>query len=68
MRVRDKLRSGLVIPAHPLALNNQRQLDERRMIGHHVEVRAPEIWQNVAKNVARQPIKAPAISVLRQRA
>jgi dihydrodipicolinate synthase/N-acetylneuraminate lyase len=30
MQVRDKLRSGLVIPAHPLALNNQRQLDERR--------------------------------------
>ncbi len=30
MQVRDKLRSGLVIPAHPLALNNQRKLDERR--------------------------------------
>jgi dihydrodipicolinate synthetase family protein len=30
MQVRDKLRSGLVIPAHPLALNNQRRLDERR--------------------------------------
>jgi hypothetical protein len=30
MQVRDKLRSGLVIPAHPLALNSQRQLDERR--------------------------------------
>ncbi len=30
MQLRDKLRSGLVIPAHPLALNSQRQLDERR--------------------------------------
>jgi dihydrodipicolinate synthase/N-acetylneuraminate lyase len=30
MQVREKLRSGLVIPAHPLALNPQRKLDERR--------------------------------------
>src|SRR5579871_5475155 len=30
MQVREKLRSGLVIPAHPLALNSQRELDERR--------------------------------------
>ena len=30
MLLRDKLRSGLVIPAHPLALNAQRKLDERR--------------------------------------
>jgi dihydrodipicolinate synthase/N-acetylneuraminate lyase len=30
MQLRDKLRSGLVIPAHPLALNSQRKLDERR--------------------------------------
>jgi hypothetical protein len=30
MQLRDKLRSGLVIPAHPLALNGNRQLDERR--------------------------------------
>jgi hypothetical protein len=30
MRLRDKLLSGLVIPAHPLALTAQRQLDERR--------------------------------------
>ena len=30
MTLRDQLRSGLVIPAHPLALNSQRQLDERR--------------------------------------
>jgi dihydrodipicolinate synthase/N-acetylneuraminate lyase len=33
MQVRDKLRSGLVIPAHPLALNAQRKLDERRQRG-----------------------------------
>ncbi len=30
MQLRDKLRSGLVIPAHPLALNGNRKLDERR--------------------------------------
>ena len=30
MQLRAKLLSGLVIPAHPLALNSQRQLDERR--------------------------------------
>jgi dihydrodipicolinate synthase/N-acetylneuraminate lyase len=30
MNVRGKLRSGLVIPAHPLALTAERKLDERR--------------------------------------
>src|SRR5258705_6598373 len=30
MQLREKLRSGMVIPAHPLALNSQRRLDERR--------------------------------------
>ena len=30
MQLREKLLSGLVIPAHPLALNSQSQLDERR--------------------------------------
>jgi hypothetical protein len=30
MNVREQLRPGLVIPAHPLALNAQRKLDERR--------------------------------------
>ena len=30
MPLRDQLCSGLVIPAHPLALNSERQLDERR--------------------------------------
>jgi dihydrodipicolinate synthase/N-acetylneuraminate lyase len=30
MNVREKLLSGLVIPAHPLALTAQRKLDERR--------------------------------------
>ena len=30
MQLRENLLSGLVIPAHPLALNSQRQLDERR--------------------------------------
>ncbi len=30
MTLRDRLRSGLVIPAHPLALNCNRKLDERR--------------------------------------
>jgi Dihydrodipicolinate synthetase family len=30
MTLREQLRSGLVIPAHPLALNRRRKLDERR--------------------------------------
>ena len=30
MELREKLRSGLVIPAHPLALNSERTIDERR--------------------------------------
>ena len=30
MTLREKLKSGLVIPAHPLALNSARKLDERR--------------------------------------
>src|SRR5512146_1278155 len=30
MNIREQLRKGLVIPAHPLALNVQRKLDERR--------------------------------------
>lgn len=30
MNVRSQLRKGLVIPAHPLALNAERKLDERR--------------------------------------
>jgi hypothetical protein len=30
MQLRENLLSGLAIPAHPLALNSQRQLDERR--------------------------------------
>src|ERR1700683_5369938 len=30
MQLREKLLSGLVIPAHPLALTSQRQLDQRR--------------------------------------
>jgi dihydrodipicolinate synthase/N-acetylneuraminate lyase len=30
MDLREQLRKGLVIPAHPLALNAQRKLDERR--------------------------------------
>lgn len=30
MRLREQLHSGLVIPAHPLALNSERHLDERR--------------------------------------
>ena len=30
MQLRNKLFSGLVMPAHPLALNQERKLDERR--------------------------------------
>jgi hypothetical protein len=30
MTSRERLRSGLVMPAHPLALTSERKLDERR--------------------------------------
>src|SRR3569832_2056849 len=30
MNLRERLREGLVIPAHPLALSSERKLDERR--------------------------------------
>src|SRR5579871_1340986 len=30
MNLRERLRQGLVIPAHPLALDTNRRLDERR--------------------------------------
>src|SRR5512143_2410506 len=33
MNLREKLLSGLVIPAHPLALTAERKLDERRQRG-----------------------------------
>ncbi len=33
MRVREKLREGLVIPAHPLALTIERKIDEERQRG-----------------------------------
>src|SRR2546430_3989228 len=33
IRVAHKLREGIVIPAHPLALNSARKLDERRQRG-----------------------------------
>src|SRR5215212_12251023 len=33
MSVREHLRAGQVIPAHPLALNAERKLDERRQRG-----------------------------------
>jgi len=29
MTPRDRLRRGLIIPAHPLALNRERKLDEK---------------------------------------
>src|SRR5256886_11517094 len=32
IRVAHKLREGIVIPAHPLALNSARKLDERRQL------------------------------------
>ncbi|MFQ5550748.1 MAG: dihydrodipicolinate synthase family protein [Gemmatimonadales bacterium] len=32
VHVRDRLRSGLVIPAHPLAIDANRKLDERRQV------------------------------------
>jgi hypothetical protein len=36
MTLRETLLAGLVIPAHPLALNRERKLDERRQLEHRM--------------------------------
>ena len=64
--LRDRLRSGLVIPAHPLALNANRKLDERRqraLTRYYLAAGAGGIAVGV--HTTQFAIRDPAIGLLR---
>src|SRR5258708_26626866 len=66
MDIRAKLRSGLVIPAHPLALNRERKLDERRqraLTRYYLSAGAGGIA--VAVHTTQFAIRDPQIGLLR---
>ena len=48
--------------------SERRQLTSRAMLGHKPEIREHDVWENVAKNLSRQPLKASAIASLHQTA
>jgi len=66
MTLRDKLLSGLVIPAHPLALNQERKLDERRqraLTRYYIAADAGGIAVGV--HTTQFTIRDPKINLLR---
>src|SRR5438105_10521705 len=66
MPLRDQLRSGLVIPAHPLALNAERQLDERRqraLTRYYLAAGAGGVA--VAVHTTQFAIREPRVGLLR---
>ncbi len=66
MDIRAKLRSGLVIPAHPLALTRERKLDERRqraLTRYYLSAGAGGIA--VAVHTTQFAIRDPHIGLLR---
>jgi len=66
MDVREKLKQGLVIPAHPLALNSNRKLDERRqraLSRYYLAAGAGGIA--VAVHTTQFAIRDPKIALLR---
>jgi dihydrodipicolinate synthase/N-acetylneuraminate lyase len=66
MDIRAKLRSGLVIPAHPLALTRERKLDERRqraLTRYYLSAGAGGIA--VAVHTTQFAIRDPQIGLLR---
>jgi dihydrodipicolinate synthase/N-acetylneuraminate lyase len=66
MSLLTKLRQGLVIPAHPLALNAQRQLDERRQRGltrYYIAAGAGGIAVGV--HTTQFAIREPKVGLLR---
>jgi len=66
MDVREKLKQGLVIPAHPLALNSNRKLDERRqraLTRYYLAAGAGGIA--VAVHTTQFAIRDPKIALLR---
>lgn len=66
MDVREKLKQGLVIPAHPLALNSNRKLDERRqraLTRYYIAAGAGGIA--VAVHTTQFAIRHPKIALLK---
>ena len=66
MTVRDRLRQGLVIPAHPLALTPNRRLDERRqraLTRYYLAAGAGGIA--VAVHTTQFGIRAPQVGLLK---
>jgi dihydrodipicolinate synthase/N-acetylneuraminate lyase len=66
MDVREKLKQGLVIPAHPLALNASRKLDERRqraLTRYYLAAGARGIA--VAVHTTQFAIRNPTIALLK---
>ncbi len=66
MKLRAKLLSGMVIPAHPLALNQERKLDERRqraLTRYYVAAGAGGIAVGV--HTTQFTIRDPKINLLR---
>jgi dihydrodipicolinate synthase/N-acetylneuraminate lyase len=66
MDVRHELRKGLVIPAHPLALNSERKLDERRqraLTRYYLAAGAGGIA--VAVHTTQFAIRNPAVGLLK---
>jgi dihydrodipicolinate synthase/N-acetylneuraminate lyase len=64
--LQTRLKQGLVIPAHPLALNAQRQLDERRqraLTRYYIAAKAGGIA--VAVHTTQFAIREPKIGLLR---
>ena len=48
--------------------SERRQLTSRAMLGHKPDIREHDVWENVAKNLSRQPLKASAIAAIHQTA
>jgi len=66
MDLREKMKQGLVIPAHPLALNSNRKLDERRqraLTRYYLAAGAGGIA--VAVHTTQFAIRDPKIALLR---
>jgi hypothetical protein len=47
--------------------SERREISERAMLGHQLEITEELVWKNVAKNVSRQPLKPSALSVVQER-
>jgi AAA domain len=48
--------------------SERRQLTSWAMLGHKPDIREHDVWENVAKNLSRQPLKASAVAAIHQTA